>query len=142
MVDDAYCERIKQLLKGDAEVPRVTKGSMCEEIIGMLDDARIEHFTPGFGPEIVFRLGNAFVEVNELIERHYDDGVADTSFLEAKTYFKNPKELSDLLVPKVATIETYTEDGITGKAWCSKCHGRVHRSSNYCQHCGAKFERD
>lgn len=38
-----------------------------------------------------------------------------------------------------ATIETETDDGITGRAWCSRCGGSVHRASNYCQHCGARF---
>ena len=38
-----------------------------------------------------------------------------------------------------ATIETETEDGITGRAWCSRCGGSVCRSSNYCQHCGVRF---
>lgn len=38
-----------------------------------------------------------------------------------------------------ATIETETEDGITGRAWCSRCGKSVHRASNYCQHCGSRF---
>jgi hypothetical protein len=40
---------------------------------------------------------------------------------------------------RMATIKTETEDGITGRAWCSRCGNSVHRSSHYCQHCGARF---
>ena len=40
---------------------------------------------------------------------------------------------------QVASIETVTEDGIIGMAWCSSCGGRVHRTSRFCQHCGAVF---
>ena len=40
---------------------------------------------------------------------------------------------------RMATIKTETEDGITGRAWCSRCGGSVHRSSHYCQHCGSRF---
>ena len=40
---------------------------------------------------------------------------------------------------QVAIIMTETEDGITGRAWCSRCGESVHRASNYCQHCGSRF---
>lgn len=40
---------------------------------------------------------------------------------------------------RTATIMEETEDGITGRAWCSRCGGSVHRSSHYCQHCGSRF---
>lgn len=39
-----------------------------------------------------------------------------------------------------AVIITETEDGITGRAWCSRCGGSVHRASNYCRHCGVMFK--
>ena len=127
------------LLDGDADIPRIVEGSMCDALERTLTDKQIDHFEPTCGPEIVFRLGRAFIEVTEWTTHYFKDEVPGYSILEAKAYFKDPQELVDTLIPKTAAIETATKDGITGKAWCSRCHGRVHRSSRYCQHCGAWF---
>jgi hypothetical protein len=90
------------------------------------------------------RMRGCVVLDSDALARRAVEALDEQTVSRLRELFRRPIQevlTADDVDEHVATIMTETDDGITGRAWCSRCGGSVHRSSHYCRHCGARFEK-